>query len=241
VRLGYDPIIPHQRNTMMYKVIHTALDILFPPHCAGCGSASQALCASCARATAYLGKECFFCAGPAEKNNICGQCSRNHDFESIIWLWRYQNEKARTIIAAYKYKRKSALALPLARLLSQKLREHNIPRDIVVIPVPLHKNKERERGFNQAALIAKNLGLYSLSTVAVRLKETSPQAWTESRRERFKHMENVFLITRPETVQNKDILIIDDVATTGATLSELARVLKKAGAAKIYAAVLAHG
>lgn len=116
-----------------------------------------------------------------------------------------------------------------------------LPPGIVAIPVPLFPLRERERGFNQAHLLAQNLPFPVLNTVAVRIKDTPSQARTHSRRERYDHMRHAFAIKNPEKILGRTLLLVDDVATTGATIVELAGALKKAGSGKIYAAVLAHG
>ena len=116
-----------------------------------------------------------------------------------------------------------------------------MPPDIVTIPVPLFVARQKERGFNQALLLAKNLPFPVLSSVATRTKDTLSQARTHSRRERYLHMRGAFDVKNSEKIAGRSILLVDDVATTGATLTELAGTLKKAGAGKIYALVLAHG
>lgn len=226
---------------MFSKVIHTILDVIFPMACAGCGAHAQAICDDCLRVISYRGLECFFCGQKAENANICAYCKEKYPLESIVWLWRYNNEKTRAIIAAFKYRKRRALAPALASRMRIAIAQSNLPKNIIIVPIPLHKDKERERGFNQAALLAKNLGIPINADVLMRAKATPPQARTHSRRERQAQIKNAFRVINKDTLAEKNILLIDDVATTGATLVEAASTLKKAGAAKIYAAVLAHG
>jgi ComF family protein len=226
---------------MFSKVIHTILDTLFPMACAGCGKGASALCPDCLKAISYRGRECFFCGQRAETANICQNCAAKYPIESIIWLWRYNNEKTKAIIAAFKYRKRTALAPALASHLLVAIKQKNIPPDAIVIPIPLHKDKEHERGFNQAVLLAKNLGLVIDTKNLIRIKSTPPQARTHSRRERQAQIKNAFRVQDARKITGKNILLIDDVATTGATLVEATRILKKSGAGKIYAAVLAHG
>lgn len=226
---------------MFSKVIHTILDTIFPMACAGCGKGTQALCPDCLKAASYRGRECFFCGQRAEKKNICQNCSAKYPIESIVWPWRYNNERTKAIIAAFKYRKRKALAPALANHLLAAIERSDLPPNIIAIPIPLHKDKERERGFNQAALLAKKLGLPVDTRNLIRIKSTPPQARTHSRLERQAQIKNAFRVTDPQKIAGKNILLIDDVATTGATLVEAARILKKSGVGSVYAAVLAHG
>ncbi|MEK7576576.1 MAG: phosphoribosyltransferase family protein [Patescibacteria group bacterium] len=166
---------------------------------------------------------------------------RQSPLAGIWWPWRYQNEKTKKIIAAYKYRNKEWLALILSTYIENVLDMRVLQSDIVVIPVPLSDARLKARGFNQALLLAKNLPFPVLNNVAVRTKDTPSQARTHSRRERIDHMRGAFSIKNKAKIAGRTILLIDDVATTGATLCELASELKKAGSGQIYAAVLAHG
>lgn len=226
---------------MFHKVIHTIVDTIFPRSCAGCAKVGVAICAECARFVSFLGQECFFCSIRAEKNNICSTCAVKYPIEAVVWPWRYRAGEARRIIAAFKYRKKQALASVLGEIMREALANYHLPKDTVVIPVPLYPAKEKERGFNQAALLARNLGYPMEAASLIRIKETAPQARAHSRGERFEHMRGAFCVVAPNAVCGKNILLVDDVATTGATLCEAAQELKKAGASKIYAAVLAHG
>lgn len=226
---------------MPYKVIHTIFDLFFPVRCAGCGAAGAHICPSCALEASYRGHECFFCSIKGGLGNLCERCKNKSPIEGIWWPWRYNNDKTKKIIAAYKYRRKDWFAPLLAGYIQKVLDTSALPSDIVVIPVPLHPARQRERGFNQAREIARGLPFPVLDGIAVRAKDTLSQARTHSRRERYEHMRGAFAIKNPKKIAGRNILIVDDVATTGATITELASTLKKAGAAKIYAAVLAHG
>ena len=234
-------MITQPKPTVWEKVIHTALDLLFPPICAGCKEPGKLICASCARKAEYRGFECFFCGIKADDARICRLCKKAHKIEGITWPWRYNIDESRAIIAAYKYRKKRALARALAGELAGALLAASLPDDLIAIPVPLHPKREKERGFNQAELLTKWLGVPVLRNAVIRTKETHPQARAASRREREAQVKGAFLVARPERVKGKNILIVDDVATTGATIREVAKVLKKSGAGKLYAAVIAHG
>jgi ComF family protein len=122
----------------------------------------------------------------------------------------------------------------------------NFPKNFVVIPLPLHKNRKRIRGFNQAELIAvgfisavSSSRLILEPNLLVRTKNTKPQVEL-SGEERRQNIVGAFAVSDPNVVKNKTILLVDDVKTTGATLEEAARVLKEAGAKRVWAMTAAH-
>lgn len=234
-------MISQPRQTAWEKVIHTALDALFPPSCAGCKARGAAICQACKAKAAYTGNECFFCGIKADRTHVCKACARGSKITSIVWRWRYNTREAHDIIASFKYRKKRALARVLAAELWETLSSAELADGLVVIPVPLHPVRLRERGFNQAELIAENLGLPKANGAVVRVRETPPQARATSKRERIAHVRGAFAVTDKSAIRGKNILIVDDVATTGATIVELARVLKRAGAREVHAAVIAHG
>lgn len=117
-------------------------------------------------------------------------------------------------------------------------------KKINLIPIPLHKKRENQRGFNQAKLLAENIALYFnlplLNNALIKTKATPPQADLKGRQRR-ENIKNAFSCLSPDLVQNKTILLIDDVTTTGATLQQAAKVLKQAGARSVWSLVIAKG
>jgi len=117
----------------------------------------------------------------------------------------------------------------------------------ILIPVPLSKSRMRERGFNQAELICNNItkldegkNLTLLKNVLIKIKGTKHQARIENRRERLKNIIGSFSLVNSELIKNRNIILIDDVITTGATLFEARKVLKRGGARKVIAFTVAH-
>lgn len=147
----------------------------------------------------------------------------------------------RDAIKLFKYQRKISLAKPLGDLLA---RAYKPSADLdLIMPVPLHPRRLKEREFNQALLLAdrvrKRIPVPVSFTNLVRLRETAPQVELE-RKARLKNLRRAFAVRRPADVHERRILLIDDVYTTGATVNECAKVLRKAGAADIYVATLAR-
>lgn len=148
----------------------------------------------------------------------------------------------RQAIHHLKYRNVRALAAPLAELLAAYLRQRPLPGQVVV-PVPLHGKRLRERGYNQSALLATGLAERVRLPVAgshlVRLRQATPQARTASVRERRENVAGVFAC-RNTDLRDMEVLLVDDVATSGATLEACATALKAAGAAAVWGVTVAR-
>jgi len=157
----------------------------------------------------------------------------------------YTHAHVQKLIWQMKYQHWQSAATPLSTLLVTYFNAlpHHFT-DYHIVPIPLHKNKEWKRGFNQAAIIGGHISTHlhipTITKNLVRIKDTSAQADQKDYTLREKNIEGAFHITRPHEFKNKHILLVDDVTTSGATLREAARVLKSAGAKKIVAAVVAR-
>ena len=229
-------------------MINRLLNILFPESCPVCkGPASDhktaPVCSGCWQSIKpYTGPKCRKCGRPlsSDASTVCGDCLQDEPvFESARSFGLYDGA-LRKAINLLKYHNVKRLSGPLADILLRM----EIPSADAVLPVPLYKNRLRQREFNQSALIAKYLakGLGSILVLdsLVKMRDTKPQVGLRSD-ERRKNMRNAFGIQNKEAVEGKDILLIDDVSTTGATVRECSGVLKKAGAGKIHVLTIAHG
>lgn len=163
------------------------------------------------------------------------------EIEGIRSLFHFEGE-ARQAILSFKYKNLKALAAPLAQLMAEYVRAHPSPVDILV-PVPLHPRRLRERGYNQSSLLARELGRLASFPLAegtlLRLKNTPPQVRTKSAEERQSNVTGAF-ICRDRRLEGRRILLIDDVCTSGATLDSCAATLRAAGAASVWGLTLAR-
>ena len=151
----------------------------------------------------------------------------------------------RTAIHRFKFKKRKNLAEPLGILLVKYL-SHAPMLDMneleLIIPVPLHKKRERQRGFNQAKLLAEIIGRYYDKPVASaleRLKNTKAQ-FDLPREERFQNIKQAFKVVDPKSVYNKRVLLLDDIYTTGATIAECSKALKIAGARRVEVLTLSR-
>jgi len=145
----------------------------------------------------------------------------------------------------FKYKDKDYLGLTLSRLMVEFIREYNLPMDFIdlVVPVPLHKTKLREREFNQAEIlsnhIASQFNKKLLPDALMRLRHTKTQTELEMD-ERMINVKGSFSAAKNKDLKGKNILLVDDVLTTGATSSEAAYALKNAGAHIVFVLTLAN-
>jgi ComF family protein len=216
------------------------MSALLPQDCLLCGAASRdsLLCADCRAELPILpSPRCPVCASPAPDGNICGNCLKSAPaYDATIAVWRYAFPVDR-LVQALKFEHR----LALAGFFAAAMQAGALPAADLLIPVPLSSARLRERGFNQAAEIARPLaralGVPLNPDICRRTTETLPQTslpWKERRR----NVKNAFECSIDLT--GKAIAVIDDVMTTGATLDELARTLKRHGAASVTNWVVAR-
>jgi ComF family protein len=198
--------------------------------------------------------QCVLCGerlAPAQLligNGQCQACCEYPpNFDRAVSYGEY-DAGLRDLIHLLKYEGVIPAAGPLGKLLAEsieQLRLKDVDADTVVIPVPLHSSKRRERRFNQSELIAR-AALKHLSprfeldrNVLVRERQTRSQVGLD-REARIQNMHGAFRVTAPQQIKGRTVIIVDDVMTTGTTVSECARVLKRAGAGKVFAATVAR-
>ncbi len=212
------------------------LDLLFPLRCLGCGSEGALICPACSPSLPRIEPpSCLRCGTPLGKGKPCSTCvSHPLTIDGIRSMFLFAGT-ARQAILQFKYKRLKAMAAPLGQLLAEFLRCAPLPGEVVV-PVPLHPKRLRRRGYNQASLLANEIGKLTGLPVAegtlVRLRDTVSQARTAGAAERRSNVRDAFGC--PRELHGEKILLIDDVCTTGATLDACARTLKAAGAGSIW-------
>jgi len=168
---------------------------------------------------------------------LCGRCRRQPPPFTYARSAVVYGEVAREAVHALKFRAQRALASPLGDLLAEVDLDTlaDVPASLL-IPVPLHPRRLRERGFNQAYLLAKRVGrargVPVSRDVLVRIAATPPQTELSGTARRA-NVKDAFAIRRPERVRGRHVVVIDDVLTTGATAAACARCLKKAGAAHV--------
>ncbi len=220
-----------------------ALDLLFPQWCVGCGREGSFLCQSCQRSLPRIDPPfCSRCGKPQARGQLCSGCVEwSAVIDGIRSLFRFEGA-VREAVHQLKYRNLRALAPLLSGLLSDYMKTHPIPGEVLV-PVPLHRKRLRERGYNQSYLLSKGLGksnnLPVVADCLVRQKHTPPQARTSTVEERRDNVVGVFAC-RNDRLRDRQVLLIDDVATSGATLDACAAVLKASGAVSVWALTFAR-
>jgi competence protein ComFC len=215
------------------QIKNSFLDILFPIYCSGCGIKNEILCNNC-----------------ITKIHIA---ERETD-QNILAMFDYRDPLIKKVIWELKYHHKRYLGEKLGQLLYEFLIEDisevkiDVPgRSIIVIPVPISNKKTKKRGYNQALAIAKGfchqapVGIFELKNkIIIKKIETTPQAQITNRRKRLENVRGIFEIKNKEIIKGRTIIIIDDVTTTGGTIRELIKILKKTGAKRVIGFAVAH-
>ena len=222
------------RGLSIYRTTIAGLARLLPQDCFVCGQASgdRLVCAACEAGLPYLeGPSCPLCALPMADGSACGACQNSPpDFDATAAVFRYAFP-VEHIVQGLKYRHRLPLAGWLADALARRLDATDID---CIIPLPLSAQRMKERGFNQAQELARPLarrfGLPLVSEACLRVVHSAPQAslpW----KERQANIRHAFECRAD--LAGKTIAVVDDVMTTGATLNEFARVLKRHGAVRV--------
>src|SRR6266576_6205040 len=235
-----------------FELLQAAVSLLYPPVCTICGRSIRAgeyLCGDCeTRVTRIVPPFCQTCSEPFEGSITgaftCANCAhRTIYFDAAVAAYRGRGI-VRQIVHEFKYARQLHLRHLIARWLQaalddERLRAHRFD---VIVPVPLHPARQRERGFNQAGVLGELLSEQTsipAKPVLERIRYTTTQTALD-RAERMENLHNAFHLRKNADVRGLRVLLIDDVLTTGSTLSECARVLKRAGALSVLAATAAR-
>jgi competence protein ComFC len=227
---------------LAYQMIWLLLDGLFPPVCAGCGAKGRRWCDACQAGVCRLPKRiCPQCGEPHSSAHICRRCQETQPGYLALRSYAEFGGSIREALHHLKYRRDIGLGEALCHPLIDYCRELGWQIDLTV-PIPLGRARMKERGYNQADLLAHPLALAmgtKYSTNAVRReRETATQVGLGVV-ERLDNVAGAF-IAQQSQVAGRRILVIDDVATTGATISACAGALLQAGAAGVYGLTLAR-
>lgn len=235
-------------------MLRALLDIIFPPHCHACrafisGGGELHLCPACRGETSAISSPlCTVCGTPfltaGGIDHPCGACTTASPRYTAARAALSFDGVTRDLIHRFKYDRKVHLARPLSFLAREGLSPFIAATGAdLLLPVPLHRRRLRERGFNQAVLLgrplAKSWGIPLVVDNLQRIRWTEPQV-TLSAAERETNVRGAFALADPAAVRGKRILLIDDVYTTGSTVIECSRVLRQAGAAAVYVITVAR-
>lgn len=229
---------------MIGAFINRAIERLLPSRCAVCstrGVEGSGLCYQCQIKLPRLENGCTTCASPLETSNpvVCGRCQQNPPFyDHTIAPFLYK-EPVDHLITGLKFSARLAHARTLAVLFIDTLNDNDMPK--LIIPMPLHSKRLRERGFNQslemARLISQKTGIPLETKACIRTRDTAPQS-TLPAKEKKSNVKNAFAVNKP--INEKHVAIVDDVMTSGHTVNELAKTLKAHGVERVDIWVMAR-
>ncbi|MBU1178399.1 ComF family protein [Patescibacteria group bacterium] len=232
------------------KIWQFILDIIFPIKCIGCLWEGEWVCSSCLSEIEINKKlACPRCGCISDDGSFCDQCRVTSKMTGIVAAASYEDKLLRQAVHALKYKFVRDMSRPLATILHAGLKvwlsRHQVDwQDVIFVPVPLYRQRQRQRGFNQTALLAQELNKRAKFTVRddvlVRIKSTPAQAKLDPIKRR-KNIKGAFQLEKTAILRGKTIFIIDDICTTSATLEECAKEIDKAKPRKIWGLVLARG
>lgn len=222
------------------------IDFFFPKYCLACFQVGSWLCFKCYRKIKERENTCFICQKKDKEGKICSLClyrqgekEKTWHLNSLIWAGDYKNKVLKNLIIALKIAGVKEIAQILADLVYKKIRQTWPKQEAILIPIPISKKRKNERGYNQALLIAQTISSYSSSLI---LKDELKiikigQKQTKKKIEK-RWLKNHQFIWTGEKLNNKNIIIIDDVVTSGATLNQAALALKITGAKNIKGATV---
>lgn len=244
-------------KNLKLKIKNFLLDTLFPISCLTCGKNDTWLCPECFSKIKLLSAQiCPYCEkNTTDKGKICSVCREKFlektvtiPLDSLIVTSSYKENNIASLVHLFKYNFVQDLSFPLGKLSIKALLQNNAPLPDLIIPIPLHPRRLRWRGFNQSELLASYISEnitpgFSIPVffdLVKRNRYTKPQMKVKSYQERQKNISNIFEINIRSDISGKNILLVDDIATTGATLFECGKVLKQNGAKSVQGLVIAR-
>lgn len=238
-------------------MIKRLLDIIYPPRCALClsspqpaGKVSIELCRDCQSDLQLITAACFQCGIPlnhTQADQLCGECLKKKPaYDQVVSVYHYRQPLI-WLIQQMKFHKKTRIANLLSQLLSRYIQRRITDKTLsipdAIIPVPLHHKRQHQRHFNQAEelakVISKNLQCPIDSQYIERYLISQQQSGLDAK-QRKKNVKGIFRVKNKKQNKYQHIAIVDDVMSTGSTLNEVARILKKSGIMKIDVWVLAR-
>ena len=218
------------------------LDLLFPKRCVSCGKFGGYICSTCFLKIEFVENPvCPECQRQAIGGRTHPGCSRRFGLDGLVVSCKYRGP-IRKAIQKIKYRFASDIHKILVSLIADSIWRFNLPKNIVLVPIPLYRSRKNWRGFNQAELLARDLairfGEKYRSDLLKRTIDTKTQVGL-SGDERRKNIKGAFVVNQNLKIKNQNFILVDDVFTTGSTMMEAAKVLKMAGAGEVWAMTVA--
>lgn len=235
----------------IYNIIKTTptvsldqvLSLLAPHKCLGCGAPGRTLCADCSElVVSPPPQRCFNCQALSDNYKTCRKCKKTVLVDSVLSAGPYDGIHKQLVMKMKKDASRHS-AKDIADALALLIQQNSYLSDCdVIVPVPTIARHSRERGFDHTKSIVTALsGALQLPILELLTRTTDTRQVGKSRKERFAQMQNAVNMKEVKSLNGVNILLLDDIATTGATLSACTRILKQAGAKRVDAVVFASG
>lgn len=221
----------------------SVLDLIFPVSCLGCGEGTEYLCRKCLLKIEKARLFCLECHRFSPAGEVHARCRKKLSIDSVFALWDYSGV-VRSAILKLKYNFAYKVAEELAGKFVEKLKVdvRELPKSAILIPIPLYRSRKNWRGFNQTEvmgkIIAKKMNWKYEVGALVRRKNTSSQTELKGK-ERSKNIYDAFTFSSTYRLQDMQYILFDDVLTTGSTLKEAGKVLKRRGAKTVWGLTIA--
>ena len=230
--------------SLLRKFFKTFTDIIFPIECVGCGKANEFLCSSCvSKIKIFPIQTCHYCRKPQAFGKTCDDCENRNRLDGLFILGPYDQPILKEAIHAWKHERVKEIGNILGLRLADQLAHSFFRENSNITHIPLRKPRQFDRGFNQSeqlALILAQKFQIPAKSLLIKIKDTEPQS-SLNREKRLLNIRGVFAPAKDAKLSGQNIILIDDITTTGATMEEACRVIKKAGTKSVWGIALAHG
>ncbi|MDP8243887.1 MAG: ComF family protein [Candidatus Hinthialibacter antarcticus] len=224
-----------------HALFQTLIDLIYPPVCAGCGGevagTGPPVCEACLLSAPRIEKPlCQTCGAPGENPHAkhCPECPEKAHYHRARAVLDYQDKTVKKLIQGLKFHYQTGLAVPLGDLMLEGFNQYFKDEQYdAIVPVPLHRKRKRQREFNQATLLAQAIqrehNLPMIENAVMRIRHTKPQT-SMTPLKRKTNVLGAFAVKDASVIQGAQLLLVDDIYTTGSTTNEIARVLIEAGA-----------
>jgi ComF family protein len=221
------------------KLLERLIGIVAPYDCISCGDEGSLLCAWCMPdACTALPDRCYRCHKLSRDSKVCAACRRKSPL-AHVWVRTDYGGLAKQLIHELKFERAAAAAEPVATLIAESLPYFG--EKTIITHIPTASSRYRQRGYDQAELIAKRVAhIKEVRYLPLLARQGQSRQVGAKRAQRLTQLEQAFRAKSPYIIMNAEVVLIDDIVTTGATLEAAARVLKAAGAKRVSAAVFAQ-
>jgi competence protein ComFC len=227
------------------SVLDQAIGWLAPADCAGCGAEGSALCDACAFTEILpYGERCFGCGRISRRSQTCSAC-RSHNSPNFVWVGTHYENTAKDLVQRLKFNHQRVAADSIAKVMTATFLNFNPDwliqkKKYLIVALPTATTRVRQRGFDHTALVAEQISGQLKAENKNSLQRLGQSRQVGAKRYlRTRQLKEMFYVAQPIAVKGRNILLIDDVVTTGATLQEAARALRQAGARSVDALVFA--